>query len=474
MSEDENEHGAPQAPPGNEGGNGSSQVDVDTEPSESPSEGGRNDDTSVSGPQPGTPPTEPVDISDTIGDDGGKASTPDKPSMESAAESHPQTDTASIDPRGVVVRIGRSVDGLRSEERFFLPSVTDLNQLNIGVVGDLGTGKTQLVKSLVYQIRNAALANHNVAPRFLIFDYKRDYQSDDFVQAVGAKVVEPYQLPLNLFDTSGVTRKPAWMPRFQFFADVLDKIYSNIGPKQRSNLSRAVKEAHEAAARMGRAATIYDVERQYEVIVGGNIDAPLSIIKDMTMSELFTHEPLPASSFEQFFDGVVVVSLADLGQDDRTKNLVVAVFLNMFYEFMLRLPKRKYRGENPQLRTIDSYLLVDEADNIMKYEFDVLKTILLQGREFGVGVLLASQYLRHFKVGATDYREPLLTWFIHKVPDIKPQELAALGLNKDLAHLTERIKQLPKHHCLYKTADIPGVFVDGLPFYRLMEDMPGL
>ena len=418
-------------------------------------------------PEPDSSADEQCEAPDVEGKERGAAGTQESPSLDSPEATGP----SRLDPRGVVVRVGRSVDGLRSEERIYLPSVTDLNQLNIGVVGDLGTGKTQLVKSIVCQIRNAALANDNVAPRFLIFDYKRDYQSEDFVSAVGAKVVEPYHLPLNLFDTTGVTRRPAWMPRFQFFADVLDKIYSNIGPKQRSNLSRAVKEAHEAGARIGRAATIYDVERQYEIIVGGNIDSPLSIIKDMTMSELFAHEPLTAASFEAFFDGVVVVSLADLGQDDRTKNLVVAVFLNMFYEAMLRLPKRKYRGESPQLRTIDSYLLVDEADNIMKYEFDVLKTILLQGREFGVGVLLASQYLRHFKVGATDYREPLLTWFIHKVPDIKSLELGALGLNKDLAHLAERIKQLPKHHCLYKTADVPGVFVDGLPFYRLMEDM---
>lgn len=376
----------------------------------------------------------------------------------------------SADKRGVVVRIGRSVDGLKVEEKVFLPSMTDLNQLNIGVVGDLGTGKTQLIKSLVCQIRKSESANDGVSPRFLIFDYKRDYQSPDFVAAVNARVVQPYQLPLNLFDTTGVTRRPAWMPRFQFFADVLDKIYSNIGPKQRNSLSRAVKEAHEAAIRMGRAATIYDVEQQYENIVGGNIDAPLSIIKDMTMSELFTHEPVTSASLDEFFDGVVVISLADLGQDDRTKNLVVAIFLNLFYEFMLRLPKRKYRGDEPQLRTIDSYLLVDEADNIMKYEFDVLKTILLQGREFGVGVLLASQYLRHFKVGATDYREPLLTWFIHKVPDVKPLELGALGLTRDLAHLTERIKQLPKHHCLYKTADVPGAFVEGLPFYKLLAE----
>jgi hypothetical protein len=144
--------------------------------------------------------------------------------------------------------------------------------------------------------------------------------------------------------------------------------------------------------------------------------------------------------------------------------------LNMFYEHMLHIPKRPYTGTDPQLRTIDSYLLVDEADNIMRYEFDVLRKILLQGREFGVGVILASQYLRHFKAGATDYREPLLSWFIHKVPNVSPQELASLGLTGNTTHLSDRIRQLGNHQCLFKTFDVPGEIVLGTPFYSLVQD----
>lgn len=103
----------------------------------------------------------------------------------------------------------------------------------------------------------------------------------------------------------------------------------------------------------------------------------------------------------------------------------------------------------------------------MRYEFDVLRKILLQGREFGVGVILASQYLKHFKSGATDYREPLLTWFIHKVPNITPQELGALGLVGDATNLADRIKSLALHECLYKTFDVSGEIVKGTPFYKL-------
>lgn len=77
----------------------------------------------------------------------------------------------------------------------------------------------------------------------------------------------------------------------------------------------------------------------------------------------------------------------------------------------------------------------------------------------------------HFKAGATDYREPLLTWFLHKVPNLKPQELSALGLSEQssLQQMAERIKSLNVHECMYKTHDVSGEFIMGAPFYRRNE-----
>jgi len=367
---------------------------------------------------------------------------------------------------GISLRVGSTVDGFEKREVSLALSDTRLNQLNMGVVGDLGTGKTQLLKSLVYQIASSTDANRGVRPRMLIFDYKKDYSSPDFVAATGARVVKPQNLPLNLFDTSDIgDAMSPWLDRFRFFADVLDKIYSGIGPVQRDKLKRAVRTAYEATP--GAAPTIYDVHAAYADLLEGKSDSPMAIIDDLVDMEVFERDPAKCIGFDQFLQGVVVVSLDAFGQDDRSKNMLVAVMLNMFYENMLKTPKRPFLGTAPQLRVIDSYLLVDEADNIMRYEFDVLRKLLLQGREFGCGVILASQYLRHFKVNATDYREPLLTWFVHKVPNVTPAELSALGLANSAVELAERVKALANHQCLYKSFDSPGRVVRGLPFYEL-------
>lgn len=377
---------------------------------------------------------------------------------------------------GIVLSVGRTVDSFRPSDLTLNISDTRLNNLNMGVVGDLGTGKTQLLKSLILQISRSAANNRGIKPRMLIFDYKRDYSSADFVKATGAKVVKPYRLPLNLFDTSTLDDVPVpWLDRFRFFADVLDKIYSGIGPVQRDKLKKAVKTSYEGRFG-GESPTLNDVHAAYAEVLDGRADSPMAIIDDLIDMEIFASKASAAIPFDQFLDGVVVISLDSLGADDRSKNMLVAIMLNMFYESMLRTPKRPFLGNDPQLRAIDSYLLVDEADNIMRYEFDVLRKLLLQGREFGIGVILASQYLRHFKVNATDYRDPLLSWFIHKVPNVTPGELSALGLVGSAAEQAERIKSLKVHECLYKSFDAPGEIVRGLPFFELVArqgDDPG-
>lgn len=392
------------------------------------------------------------------------------PTEDSGAVALPVASQEATAGSGITALIGDTIDGFRQESRYINLSDTRLNQLNIGVVGDLGTGKTQLLKSLVYQIAKSGVNNQGVKPRILVFDYKKDYSSEDFVKAVGAKVVKPYRLPLNLFDVAGAGQSAApWLDRFKFFSDVLDKIYPGIGPVQRQNLKRAVKDAYQQCEAMGRQPTIYDIHSNYQAFLGNKSDAPLSIIDDLVDMEIFSREPIAGNGFDKFLDGVVIISLDALGQDDKSKNMLVAIMLNMFYEHMLRIPKRPYAGTNPQLRVVDSFLLVDEADNIMRYEFDVLRKVLLQGREFGVGVILASQYLKHFKAGATDYREPLLTWVIHKVPNVTPQEISALGLSGETGPLAERVKSFAVHQCLVKTLDVPGEVLKGTPFYQLLQ-----
>lgn len=374
------------------------------------------------------------------------------------------------DGTGIKFKVGSTVKQFTEEELFFFPSNTALNQLNVGIVGDLGTGKTQLIQGLVYQLTKDASMNRGKAPNILIFDYKRDYSKKEFVEATGAKVVSPFNMPLNLFDTRDSSMGPrAWLERSKFFIDILSKIYSGIGAVQGQNIKEAVKAAYKRfEIGSGDFPTINDVFEEYQGLVKSP-DTPYSIMSDLVDGEYFVPNSKDVVPFSEFLKGVVVVDLSQVGQDDKTKNMLVVIFLNLFYEHMLKIDKQPFLGESPKLRFVDTMLLVDEADNIMKYEFDVLKKILLQGREFGVGVLLASQYLSHFRTTHENYLEPLLTWFLHKVPNVNVKELEGIGLAKVNPDLVEQIKTLNCHECLYKTFDVGGKIIRGAPFFELVK-----
>ena len=248
-------------------------------------------------------------------------------------------------------------------------AIPSLNQLNVGIVGDLGTGKTQLVQALLYQLRQKPENNRGSRPRVLIFDYKKDYSKSDFLERTGARVVSPFSIPLNIFDTrDSIGQQNAWLERSKFFADILDKIYSGIGPLQRQRIKQAVRQSYDRASAAGAGApTIYDVFESYTTVCGGQIDSPYSIMSDIVDGEYFVRDPNQVQNFSQFLDGIVVVDLGAVGQDDRTKNMLVVVFLNLFYEHMLKIEKKPFLGQDPGLRYVDTMLLVDEADNIMQY-----------------------------------------------------------------------------------------------------------
>lgn len=368
---------------------------------------------------------------------------------------------------GVKFPVGRYLDAVTHAEAVYWPSNTDLNQMNIGVVGDLGTGKTQLLKQLIANLRREASASQPTPLSFLVFDYKRDYQDETFLKAVDGKVLLPFHIPLNVFALPGPYTPLAAFQKAQAFIDILSRIYGGIGPVQRDRLSKAIVELFKAKS--GQPPTLSEVLQAYEEKAGGP-DAVVGVLSPFVLGEVFSDEPSQLQPFETLLnDRVLVVALSELGNDQNMKNALVVLFLNLYYEHMLRLHKWPYETSptGTQLRRINSYLLVDEATNIMRYEFTVLSDLMLQGREFGVGVILASQYLSHFKEGQTNYGQPLRTWFIHRVPAVTKQQLVQLGIPNASDATATSIATLGIHEALYSSLGVTGRLIRGKPFYEL-------
>lgn len=93
----------------------------------------------------------------------------------------------------MLIHIGNSKKGKVTIE---LNQPKVVSNPNIGITGTMGTGKTQLVRSIIAQISKEKESNVGGKPLgLLVFDYKGDYNDDAFVEKVGG-TCDFFNLPL--------------------------------------------------------------------------------------------------------------------------------------------------------------------------------------------------------------------------------------------------------------------------------------
>lgn len=410
-------------------------------------------------PEGGPVPTEPSCVEE------GKSTADPSPEATSTGEGNTLASGRGIVGDGVRFNIGVTTDGIAKTAVEFWPSNTALNQMNIGVVGDLGTGKTQFLKSLVYQLRQGATDRQATPVSMLIFDYKRDYHDADFLNSVGGVLQRPFHIPLNVLAIDGDYTPQKAVQAGGAFVDIITKIYGGIGPVQKSKVLMIIKALF--ADNDGVAPTLGEVLEAY--LEENSFDSVAAVLNGFVLNEVFSEDRSELVTMEEMLDDkVLVLAVSDLGADDNLKTALITLFLNKYYEYMLRLTKWPFEGVAPvQLRRLNSFVMVDEATNIMAREFPVLSQLLLQGREFGVGVILASQYVSHFKVGGTNYGETLLTKVVHKVPNTTVADLKAFGFASAAPEMAARVPNLAVHQALVKTLGVDSRFMRGTPYFEL-------
>ncbi|MEZ8783171.1 DNA phosphorothioation-dependent restriction protein DptH [Vibrio splendidus] len=324
---------------------------------------------------------------------------------------------------------------------------------NTGIIGTMGTGKTQFTKSVITQLYRNQVDNVNSAPiGMLIFDYKSDYVDDKFQQATSGKKFNLHKLPYNPLSLFGDTPMlPVHTARG--FSETMGKAFG-LGQKQQLRLRKLVGEAYELAgirkadpSTWSKAAPTISQVWDLFIETEPDEDSLYAALESLYELEIFEDDNTKCMSLYDLVDGITVVELA--GYPSEIQNLVVALTLDLFYSQMQKKGKPEVQGD---FRQITKMILVDEADNFMSQNFPSLRKILKEGREYGVGVILSTQDITHFQTGENDYSSYVLTWVIHRVAKIRPQELKAMfGVNEkaEQEKLMETINKLEKHYSLY-------------------------
>ncbi len=365
------------------------------------------------------------------------------------------------EPRSIEVLFGSDMDS--ETPVYWHPNDTrELLHMNMGIIGTMGSGKTQFTKSLITQLylkQNDNFDGSRIG--ILIFDYKGDYNESkpDFVKATNARIIKPYRIPYNPL---ALNRTKSFLPLLpnhtaNVFADTLAKSYQ-LGHKQRQLLLDCILEAYcerginaekpETWNRMPP--TFEQVYRIYEKKSSGKTpDLLTTVMKQLQQFRIFEPEPARTCALSQMLNGVVVMDLS--GYDEEIQHLVVAITLDQFYAQMHASGSSK---ADTNYRQIRNFIFVDEADHFMSCEFPSFRKILKEGREFGVGMILSTQSLKHFAGKQDDYSRYILTWVVHHVDDLHQREVERMlnlsSKGPESEQVSGIVKSLEKHESVVK------------------------
>ena len=335
---------------------------------------------------------------------------------------------ANDEERNIQILFG--INEKNNKKVYWYPNDTDrVFHTNTGIIGTMGTGKTQFTKSMITQIYRES--KYNVGSKnvgILIFDYKGDYNKskEDFIEATNANVYELYHLPFNPLSVIKAKNSKPMLPLHtaNSLKVTLAKAFG-LGIKQETLLRDLIMESYEKRGIIKNKPDTWDnvaptLKDVYDIYVNRDDlkeDSLYAAFSNLIDFEIFEPDPHKTKSLFELIDGVTVIDLS--GYDPDIQNLVVAITLDLFYSQMQAYGHSEVKGS---LRQLNKMILVDEADNFLSKDFETLKKILKEGREFGVGTILSTQLLSHFYTGENKYSDYILTWIVHNVAEINSKD----------------------------------------------------
>lgn len=362
------------------------------------------------------------------------------------------------------------------EEIKWFPTSTDkIMHTNTGIIGTMGTGKTQFTKSLITQLSRNSHDNVNHTPiGILIFDYKGDYIKADFTEKTNAKVYNLHHLPFNPLSLYMAEPIKPLLPLHtsNSLTDTIVRSF-NLGQVQAITLKDLMMEAY---AKKGivkgdsttwnlPAPTMSDVYELYAGRENAKVDSLYAALKELYETEVFETDSTKTISLFDMIDGITVINLS--GYSESIQNLVVSITLDVFYSQMQMFGHSAIDGP---YREITRMILVDEADNFLSKDFNSIKKILKEGREYGVGTILSTQFLSHFSTSDNDYANYILTWIVHNVSEMSAKEIRMVfGTQSKLEedNIMNRIKSLQKHYSIVKAGSGQPIWMRDKAFWEL-------
>jgi hypothetical protein len=283
---------------------------------------------------------------------------------------------------GFPVYIGDTAGSSRVYWDPYREASPNLNNFGFLVTGDAGSGKTQTIRVLIDAATQAELP-------IIVFDFKNDYASPDFAGKLGLQVVDVGEkgLPFNPLRPPPRGASGAKPIEHVFeVAGILKRVYG-LGDIQENALRQAISAAYTKAGIELRdwvqpSSRRWPSFEEIESVLKEDEKKNASLIA--RLAPLFGLGLFPfdasAAPFEEMLAKPVVLKLNDL-PTDQIKAALAEFIIVQLHGFALR-------GDQP--RRLTRLMVFDEAHRIARSP--LLEKLGREGRAFGVGIVLGTQY----------------------------------------------------------------------------------
>ena len=315
------------------------------------------------------------------------------------------------------------------------------------ITGETGSGKTQATKAILADMRPFEVPA-------LILDFKDDYSEPVYAESEGFHVYDPsdQSLPFNPLAPSVDPRSGRVNPTHHLhqLTDIIKRVY-RLGDQQAYRLREAMKAVYEAAGVPTRA-FVPDAGQTYPAFEA--VHDELAQDKDNQallgrMSPIFDlglfSSGAQASDFASVVEQSTVIRLAQLPGDE-VKNSVAEFFLMALYNYLIR---------QPQSHQLGRLAVLDEAWRLVESPF--LEPLMREGRAFGLGVVIASQFPTDLPTAIAGSTATKLYFSQTNVEQIREIQRTILGKTSgsDADHLASIMRGLPPLTCVLYSQQFP-------------------
>lgn len=315
------------------------------------------------------------------------------------------------------------------------------------ITGETGSGKTQATKAILAEMRPFEIPA-------LILDFKDDYSELAFAETEGLNVYDPndQSLPFNPLAPAVDPRSGRVNPTHHVhqLTDIVKRIY-RLGDQQAYRLREAMKAAYEAAGIPARA-FIPEAGQSYPSFE--SVQDQLREDKDNQallgrMSPIFDlglfSSGAQVNDFATVAEQGTVIRLAQLPGDE-VKNSVAEFFLMALYNYLIR---------QPQSHRLGRMAVLDEAWRLVESPF--LPPLMREGRAFGLGVIIASQFPTDLPTAVAGSTATKLYFSQTNVEQIREIQRTILGKTSgsDADHLASIMRGLPPLTCVLYSKQFP-------------------